>query len=450
MSDARFREIERRWKATPSQEHTLQYLYELVRVGYDIELGLLDADLLRSYREQLQNDLRLSPLQRISILGRGLHEVMHDIQSYRHEEALAGIPQELIDHYINVNVPQVGFLARRANLAAASALYRALQAAIPDVNLADEYDFEVISLSWVPVGVPIRAGSLANALYRRRVTVESYLLAVIRTSYVHVVHDDLQDTNEEILSYRYYSLYYQFNQNTWTPLPRSGYVFAGEVPKYLGLRFNHGLSIYEIFGDLDEESDDAESSIDEINAAEDAVTDYRNQIAGTISQTFLDIWEERGFISVRLVNRFTEDVIASWEDEDVISLINDGFFHGPVNAEDQGEFHRSVYEYAEQMRLLPWQQQGEAETGHLQRNPTPYTRSWYAALGRNEPTTTILAFGTYEALSKAALHYGVTYNEHSIEIGTTTEGPSVPMLTVRTHDGRFLQIWQKARGNPIF
>jgi hypothetical protein len=84
--------------------------------------------------------------------------------------------------------------------------------------------------------------------------------------------------------------------------------------------------------------------------------------------------------------------------------------------------------------------------GGYKQNPRPL-RNWYGAL-TGEEQITLLAFGTYEALEKAARHYRVAYNKDNVLQETPAEGPLRPMLSVRLPDDRWLQIWQKGGLGP--
>jgi len=471
MSDARFREIERRWKAEPSPELAMQYLQEIVRADRGVDLLDIPGYILA----QKEINRYLEDMKRVRFAGRSFPGVVMNLLNERQRAFDAGSSMAIAYGLVNAPLDIITYAEenygsddeRRTNIIQQWSLHNALEIALPEPDLSFEIEYEIIALYWVAQGAPIRSGSLSNALteegreeteegveYKLQAnTKEPYLFAVIRTSHTTEITDELQDTTEEIDTNRYYSVYYRLRgekktmyrrplpeELDWTVIPRSGYIYDGISPNHLGVEFNHGNQIYRLFGDLNKERDDAECTQDEINSAMENVDRYRESISQTIDQTFIDVHEERGFASVTLFDRFTDSPIIDWHDQAVFELIDDGFFHGPFNANTRGEFHQSVYEYAESHGLLPWQG-SEGETGHM-RNPTEHARSWHISIGPAPfKKTTIAAFGTFEALSKAALHFGVSYDREDVEYGVEEE-TRAPMLTVQTHDGRWLQIWQ--------
>ena len=354
MSDSRLREIERRWQADPSSlEPALLYLRELARSGQPVELTAFPASLFAqaAFRAMLHT-FRLN-MQLLFGSWNGFMEAFHPSHKWRH----------------------------------------ILEAAIPDINLELESDFRLALLYYVPAGVPLRAQSLSDALMAEQHTPnaeeftiyaktrEPSLLAVCCTTYITEIYDELQETATDVVTPRYYSAYLRYEEisdhwqpsitrNEWRVLPQSGYIYGEEAPvEDPGLRFNHGNMIYRLYGGPEEERRNSQHALNQIVAAEEAADAYRESIAETIGQTFIDIYEDEEDLgySVRLIDRFDEEVIISWDDDEVLALLNNGIFQEPINTDDQGPFHTSVYQYVEQLRGLPWQDTHN-ETGHM-RNP---------------------------------------------------------------------------------
>lgn len=249
--------------------------------------------------------------------------------------------------------------SRMAYLRRQAALIRALEVAIPNINLnlADKLEFELVSLFWVPSGTPHNSGALSTAL-RESITNQSLFFAVIRATTPIEIGDDLREITETIRTYRYYTLYYFQSLDTgipWVALPDSGYINVFP-PTYENIYIRHNNSIVELYGDLDAQHEEASDAYQDVVDAEQEVEDYRRSVARTIDQTYLSVWGERDRANITLYDRFTEDPIVSWWDEDVYQLFEDGFIEGPFEATPGGLLHRTVFVYAEELGLLPWQQ----------------------------------------------------------------------------------------------
>lgn len=404
--DSRLREAERAFLSDPgNQSAGLHYIRECLRVNHPIELTLITPALaLGLASTQI-------PLPLVRIFGRQLQDVMADIQGYKRDEPGLGLGN--LQQWIHQNYPHA---ERFREWEFQRSLARLIQDIIPDVDLDDEREYSIVGLFYV--APTDRVGPT--------------LLVLLRTDHTVRVENTVLTTYQDFTTHNYYSIIFSYNGSSWEPALGSIYEQGPPLEEELS-------DLYAVFGNLNNLREDYETTIDEINAEQESVEDYRNRVAETIDQTYITVHEERGNASVTLWDRFTDEEIASWYDQDVFELIEDGFFQGAFDDHQGGEFHQSVYNYAYQHQLLPWQSSSQ----QARRNPDRPLAGYYAVT-TDQPQIRLLAHGLRDALEKAARHFQVTYDPKQVEQETSWE-LDAPMLSVKyAGDGRYakwLQAW---------
>ena len=276
--DSRLREAERAFLSDPgNQSAGLHYIRECLRVNHPIELTLITPALaLGLASTQI-------PLPLVRIFGRQLQDVMADIQGYKRDEPGLGLGN--LQQWIHQNYPHA---ERFREWEFQRSLARLIQDIIPDVDLDDEREYSIVGLFYV--APTDRVGPT--------------LLVLLRTDHTVRVENTVLTTYQDFTTHNYYSIIFSYNGSSWEPALGSIYEQGPPLEEELS-------DLYAVFGNLNNLREDYETTIDEINAEQESVEDYRNRVAETIDQTYITVHEERGNASVTLWDRFGRHVAIS-------------------------------------------------------------------------------------------------------------------------------------------